>query len=236
MLDLGESMMVDRSRSIMVDMRTIGQRLRAERRAAELTQKQLADEAGSSKQAISAIERGETKQPEASTLDPICRRLNLSLRWLLEERGPKRPTVATDEDWADIAAHRVPASLGPGAAPDEYAETHRLKFRAESLRRKRLRADRLAVCYGRGDSMLPRIRSGDAILFDTTDVNPADGKLYVVSYGDELYAKRLIELGGKWFMESLNREHPQGRKPHPIDEHKNFVVHGRVRWIGSWEE
>src|SRR5436189_258476 len=84
-----------------------------------------------------------------------------------------------------------------------------LKFRAESLGRKRLKPERLAVCYGTGDSMLPRIKTGDAILFDRADTEPKDGKLYVVTYDRQLLAKRLVNLGGRWFIESLNREHPK---------------------------
>lgn len=139
-------------------------------------------------------------------------------------------------DWPDILAYRQPASLGPGAIPDEYAETHKLKFRTDSLQKKRLRADRLGVVYGKGDSMLPRIRSGDAILFDTGDTAPKDGALFVVSYGGGLLAKQLSFLGGRWFIESLNKDEPRFRKPELIDEHKGFKIHGRVRWIGSWED
>ena len=92
------------------------------------------------------------------------------------------------------------------------------------------------MVYGRGDSMLPRIRSGDAILFDTGDTAPADGSLFVVSYDGGLMAKRLVNLGGRWFIESLNRDDPKWRKPTPIDDHKGFQIHGRVRWVGSWED
>lgn len=151
-----------------------------------------------------------------------------------------RLIAGNDVDWSDIRAVRTAAALGDGAEPDDYAETHKLKFRADSLRRKGLRGDRLCVIYGRGDSMLPRIRSGDAILFDTGDTTPRDGALFVVSYDRSgaggLLAKQLVELGGRWFIQSLNKDDPKGRKPVPIDETKGFEIHGRVRWIGSWED
>lgn len=215
-------------------METIGDRLKAEREAQGLSQPALAAEAGISKQAISAIERGEAKKPEAATLDPICRRLGITTRWLLTGRPPKRAEGDTDEEWPDIKAYKQAASMGPGAVPDDYTETYKLKFRADSLRRKRLKPDSLGVCYGIGDSMLPRIRSGDAILFDHSDVEPKDGALFVISYDHGLYAKQLLELGGRWFINSLNPGHRA--KPEPIDEHKGFKIVGRVRWIGSWED
>jgi len=147
-----------------------------------------------------------------------------------------RDSESDDDDWPDILAYRQPAALGDGAVPDDYAETHALKFRADSLRRKRLKPDRLGVCYGKGDSMLPRIRSGDAILFDMNDTEPKDECIFVISYDGELLAKKLVEIGGRWHIESLNKDEPKNRKPKPIDEFKQFRIHGRVRWIGSWED
>lgn len=141
-----------------------------------------------------------------------------------------------DEDWSDILAFKQAAALGAGVVPDDYAETYKLKFRASSLARKRLRPDKLGVCYGRGDSMEPRIRNGDAILFDRGDLDPKDGALYVVNYNQHLMAKRLVKLGGRWFMDSLNKSVKQYEKPEPIDEHRGFEIVGRVRWVGSWED
>jgi phage repressor protein C with HTH and peptisase S24 domain len=237
MVDFSMSTIADGFRSTIAYMETTGERLRSERIAAKLTQQQLADEAGVSKQAISQIETGGTKNPEAATISPVCRRLGITTHWLLTGRSPKYANDgAPNEDWSDILAFKQAAALGDGAVPDEYAETHKLKFRADSLQRKRLRPDRLGVVYGKGDSMLPRIKSGDAILFDRGDTTPRDGCLYVVSYDGALLAKQLVELGGRWFIQSLNRDDPKWRKPEPIDEYKSFKVHGRVRWIGSWED
>lgn len=84
--------------------------------------------------------------------------------------------------------------------------------------------------------MLPRIRSGDAILFDRGDKEPRDGCLYVITYGNDLLAKKLVNLGGRWFIESLNKDDPKWAKPQLVDEVKHFEIHGRVRWIGSWED
>lgn len=79
----------------MVVVSTLGERLKRERQAARLTQQQLADEAGVSKQAVSAIETGGTKDPSAATLDPICRRLGLRQAWLITGRGTK--TLGVEE-------------------------------------------------------------------------------------------------------------------------------------------
>lgn len=158
----------------------------------------------------------------------------VSANWLRLEGDDALSDAASD--WADILGVRQAAALGDGALADEYAETHKLKFRSESLRRKHLRPEKLAVLYGRGDSMQPTIKTGDAILFDTSDTTPQDGKIYVIQYDGHLMAKRLIELGGKWFIDSDNKTDPKWRKPQAVDETKDFAIYGRVRWIGSWED
>ena len=59
----------------------------------------------------------------------------------------------------------------------------------------------------------------------------ADGALYVVSYRNELLAKQLSILGGRWSTESLNKDDPKWRKPALIDEHKGFTINGQC--VGS---
>jgi transcriptional regulator with XRE-family HTH domain len=97
--------MADLSRSKMVDVKTLGDRLKSERLAAGLTQQQLAEEAGVSKQAVSAIETGGTKDPSAATLDPICRRLGLRQAWLISGRGSKTTGVAEERGEYNASQH-----------------------------------------------------------------------------------------------------------------------------------
>ncbi|SEO63981.1 Phage repressor protein C, contains Cro/C1-type HTH and peptisase s24 domains [Luteibacter sp. UNC138MFCol5.1] len=182
----------------------------------------------------------DTTKPEkvrAETINKVAGYLNVSRDWLVWGKGSADDVEqVAEEGWADIIGVRQAAALGEGAVVDDYAETHKLKFRAESLRRKKLRADRLAVLYGRGESMAPTIKNGDAILFDTSDIEPRDDKIYVISYEGTLMAKRLVELGGRWFIASDNKDDPKWRKPVAVEETRQFAIHGRVRWIGSWED
>lgn len=227
----------DEQRSTIVDMKTLAERLKATRLERNETQEGLAKIGGVSKQAISKIESGATLEPASSTLEPIARHLSVNTRWLTDGRGPKTGSGSADDDsWSDINGVLQGVSLGDGVEPEEYAETHKLKFRAESLRRKHLRAENLAVIYGRGDSMQPTICDGDAIMLDMSDRDPKDGKLFVISIGKEVYAKRLVELGGQWFIDSDNKDDPKWRKPQPVDGARGFEIHGRVRWVARWED
>lgn len=159
---------------------------------------------------------------------------------LPEQRLSGRIAEAATTDygeWSDVLAHAQPASLGDGAVPDEYAEAHRLKFRAHSLRRQGLRADDLRVFYGRGDSMLPRVHDGDAVLFNTSQIAPEDGALFVVERNGELFVKRCDIIDRTVYFRSDNPDGDHNwKKPKRMDDPVNPIqILGRVRWIGSWE-
>lgn len=218
---------------------TIGERIRQAREhgpAGKVSRKDLAEAAGIAYSTLADVENGLSSSTTA--LHRIAKRLKVRVEWLETGKGAmEAPALAEpDTDWSDIVGVRQAAALGDGSVADEYAETHKLKFRADSLRRKKLRPDKLAVIYGKGDSMFPTIKDGDAILVDTSDRTPRDGKLYVITYNGDLLAKRLVELGGRWFIESDNRTDPKWHKPQPLDGTKGIEIHGRVRWIGSWED
>lgn len=238
MIDLALSTMADRNQSTLVYMETLGERLRIERIGASLTQQQLADEAGVTKQAVSQIESGATKNPEALTLEPICRRLNLNMRWLQSKIGPKHPAAtAASEAFEDVDGYAHGASMGEGRQAEEYAETHRLKFRAASLRGKGLDPEKLKVYYGDGDSMEPTIEHDDAIMFDTADTALRDDSIFVMESGDGTIAKRLRNYGGRWFVVSDNKDDPKWRDPIPLDDkRRGFHIVGRVRWIARWKD
>lgn len=147
------------------------------------------------------------------------------------EDQPRYPADA----FTDIRASTQGAALGDGADLDEYAEAHKLKFRADSLSRKRLRPHRLQVFYGRGDSMEPRIHDGDALLVNTEETRPVHDGIFMVRWEGRYYAKRLKQLGRQWFLCSDNGSDPKWRDPVAIEDDHDFEVIGRVRWIGSWE-
>ncbi|OHY64656.1 helix-turn-helix transcriptional regulator [Stenotrophomonas geniculata] len=216
----------------------------ARARSLGLTQDQVADELGITQGAVSQYLNGKIPM-NYRTLLVFCRLLGINdtdvRRDLPEQQLLGPPTDSGD--WADIKGYAQAMGLGGGPEAQEYAETHRLKFRAESLARKRLRPDALAVMYGRGDSMEPRIHSGDAVLFDTTDTRPRDGHLYVIMVdgggaAKEYQVKRCEVIDDLVFFKADN---PRGdhnwRKPKRMDSPRHPIqVIGRVRWIGSWEE
>lgn len=174
-----------------------------------------------------------------TTLAGLALLVGRPMEYFLTDAQPRRK--AGDDPHVDVQAYTQAAGLGDGAEADEYAETHNLKFRSDSLARKRLKPSDLAVFYGKGDSMEPRIQSGDAVLFDQSDTRPRDGALFVIMVpgaGAESYSVKRCEVIDDLVL--FKADNPNGdhnwRKPRRMDDPKRPIkIIGRVRWIGSWE-
>lgn len=231
---------VTKSRS-HAGMETIGARIRRLREAKRLSRADLAKAVGLAYSSLSDLESGKAKT--TTVLHKIASQLGARVEYLETGKGPQDapPPQVDGEVWEDIKGYAMAVGLGHGREAMDYEETHNLKFRADSLARKRLRADKLAVLYGKGDSMLPRIREGDAILFDTSDTTPSDNALFVIAMegaGNIEYNVKRCEIVDD--MVFFRADNPSGdhnwrsaramnNKRHPI------TIVGRVRWIGSWE-
>lgn len=151
-----------------------------------------------------------------------------------------RPRAATnvDADWDEVRGFAQAVGLGHGAEADEYAEVHKLKFRHGSLQKKRINPSKASVFYGKGDSMMKRIKPGDAVLFDESDTRIVDEKIYIVMWRGEYNAKRAEVLDDIVYFKADNPEGDHNwRKPKRMDDQRNpITVIGRVKWIGSWED
>lgn len=220
---------------------SMGTRLATALEVRKLTPPDLISAAKLAKGTVYNILNDATKPEKvwAETVRRICECLRIDRDWLLWGRGDMeaRAEAANDGDWRDIRGYSQAVGLGRGAEAQEYAETHGLKFRQDSLRRKNLDPKGLHVMYGDGDSMLPRIRPGDAVMFDTASTRIEDGALYVVQWKGELFVKRAEVVDDLVLFKSDN---PAGdhvwRKAKRMDSPRDpITVLGRVRWIGSWE-
>lgn len=208
-----------------------------------LTQEKLADELGITQGAVSQYLNGRIPM-NYRTLMAFSQALGIADTDIRSDLPEQRlgASATTEAEWEDVTGYSQAAGLGNGAEADEYAETHKLKFKATSLRRRGIFGRPLAVYYGRGDSMEPTIKDGDAILFDTSDTRVVDGVLYLVQFhgngNPEYFVKRATVLDGIVFFASDN---PAGdhnwKKPRRMDSARSpITVIGRVHWIGGWAD
>ena len=224
-------------------MNTIGERIKEARRVRGMSRPQLAEAAKIKYPTLAGIENND--QAGTTQLPLIAEALGVSAKWLQTGKGPMEVGLATVEqdDYADVVGYSQAVGLGAaGAEAEEYAETHSLKFKKTSLRRRGIYGRNLAVYYGKGDSMEPTIQDGDAILFDTSDTRVVDGALYMIQVhgaaNPEYYVKRAEILDGITFFRSDN---PNGdhhwQKPRRMDSKREpITVVGRVHWIGGWAD
>ncbi|GAB3054259.1 S24 family peptidase [Stenotrophomonas tumulicola] len=228
----------------------LNERVSAARLHAQMTQAQLAKAAGVSQQAIQKLESGKSK--DSKRIAQIAIACGVRVEWLTSEEPPMVAPVTPlsvpstgiqgESDWADVTGYSQAAGLGTGVEAEEYAETHTLKFKRTSLRRRGIHNRPLAIYYGKGDSMEPTIEDGDAILFDTSDTRVADGALYLIQLhgaaNAEYYVKRAMVLDGITYFTSDNPsgDH-QWQRPRRMDsEREPITVVGRVHWIGGWAD
>lgn len=220
-------------------MTTIGQRVRSERDARGWSRSKLSKLTGISATAISDLELGLSKR--SLSLHHLADALEVRVEWLESGKG-RRQHHDEDRNFSSVLAFSAAVGLSDGEEADEYATTHGLKFRTDSLRKKGLLGADLAVLYGKGDSMAPVIETGDAVLFNKDDREQIRHEdLYVVqlpgtNHHDLITVKQAELIGNIVTFRALNaRGDHHWRKPRLKDDPRNpITVVGKVCWVGKW--
>ncbi|WP_425493049.1 LexA family transcriptional regulator [Aquilutibacter rugosus] len=207
----------------------------AKARDKRMTQDYIAEQIGVTKQAVNGWRR--TGKIDKANLAKLAQVTGSDLAELLDVVPA---TTVNDDEYTDVLGYSQAAALGDGEEPMDYAETHSLKFKRTSLDGRGLNAANCAVFYGKGDSMLPTIKDGAAILFDTSKTRPVDGGLFVILVpginGSNYSVKRCIELDGSWWFDALNPDGEHAwRRPKPMESKRHPIqIIGKVEWVASW--
>lgn len=152
----------------------------------------------------------------------------------LEKMGGK--VLLPDEAPDVVASYRyipkVAAIAGAGATLETSDEVLGLyAFRADWLGASHISDTRSVLMDIRGDSMEPLFKDGDTILVDQSDTQVQDGRIYVVTLGDELRVKRIQRSMTGLILRSDNPLYADITVSGT--ELDLFRVHGRVRWCGK---
>lgn len=187
-------------------------------------------------------------KPSFDKVVRISRECNVSLEWLATGEGDKNhgkqePTGTEitstiincgdfKEEYALIPGYHVRVSTGYGALNSDDRVNQHLAFRRKWLQSRQLHEKDLAVVFATGDSMEPTIHNGNTILVDISDLQLKDSSIYVLRFGEELYAKRLQKrYDGSIELLSDNKEYKD--QIVRADELDQLAIIGKVVWIGK---
>lgn len=221
-------------------METLGSRLQHTLNLKGLTQEYVANAVGVSQTAISDIVIGKTKRPR-NILD-IAKVLGVSPDWLMTGKGeqPSFSQAVENIDTEEEEKHQVRievlnvyASAGNGEflTGDLAGDIQAVEFESEYFYNLFQRASEkgLAIVNVKGDSMEPTLTSGDLLFVDTSlNCYQGDG-LYVFSFGDSLYVKRLQRAGRRLLVLSDNKLYEKWEVD--ASNEYEFFIHGKVEFL-----
>ncbi len=187
------------------------------------------------------------EDPKLSVVEKIAMEAKVNFNWLIKGvSGDVSPADKSDnsygcaivdvaefnEEYVLIPGYHVSVSTGHGALNGDAEIKRQLAFRSKWLRFRKLNAKDLAVVFAHGDSMEPTIHNGNSILVDLSDTQLKDGSIYVLRFGQELYAKRLQKrFDGSVCLISDNKEYDEQIVKE--NELEQLAIIGKVVWIGK---
>ncbi len=139
------------------------------------------------------------------------------------------------EEVVGVPRYRIALAAGAGnAVQHEESDTH-LHFQRGWLRKKRLPVTKLKALDVSGDSMEPRISSGDVVLINSGDTKIKDNCIYAIRYGDSVKIKRLsVRFDGAVILTSDN-PNSKGATEEVVRESDldQLQIIGRAVWVGG---
>jgi phage repressor protein C with HTH and peptisase S24 domain len=208
---------------------SIGSRIKEARKAAKLTQKELATKVGMAQASLSELETGESQS--TTLVASLAAALGVSALWLETGKGQMGEGSATNHAVKDVL-ELIPGAMRVRAAgPDDPDMVQIMKVRLKVqagitgfqvepenydgetqgvprkwVLREGLSQDALLSIVVKGESMEPALYEGDVIVVNTRDKHLVDGAVYVVNYEGEAVVKRMIRDAGQWWLSSDNAD------------------------------
>lgn len=221
-------------------MNSLAFRMKSVMQSKGISQSLLAEKIGSSQQAIALILSEQISNPKK--IVEIADALDVDVNWLKTGKGEapdfakleENPTAYEDEKpMLRLEVLDVYASAGNGSfvTGDLTSYTHAVEFENAYFAQifQRGNAKGLSIINVDGDSMEPTIGSGDLLFVDTTKSAYQGDGVYVFSYGENLYVKRLQFAGDVLLVISDNPRYKEWEIKKE-NEHK-FKIHGKVEFM-----
>lgn len=221
-------------------MNTLGSRLQQVLNDKGITQEKLANMINVSQNTISLIVKGSTKKPR--NILEIATALGVDAHWLKTGEGnqeiikqsPLSDTIQIVERSAPSTANTVrveilelEASAGNGtfltrAEQGLLAQEFDLAFFRQQF--GRTDGKNLKILAVSGDSMEPTLTSGDLLYVDVAENYFSVDGVYVFTFDEQTFVKRLQKVGKKMIVISDNRAY----KEWELHANDAVYIHGRV--------
>ena len=218
-------------------METLAQRLKFVMDEQGISQNALARMIGVTQPSIKKVLNGDTLNPKY--ILEIADALNVSPECLKTGKGdtPDFSKEVEDEEenghLVRVEVLDVYASAGNGEflTGDLAGDIQAVEFASEYFYNLFQRASEkgMAIVNVKGDSMEPTLSSGDLLFVDTTRTYYQGDGLYVFSFGDSLYVKRLQRAGYKLLVLSDNKFYDTWDVNESNED--QFFIHGKVEFL-----
>lgn len=175
----------------------LAKKLVEHREAADLTRDEVvaSSSTGFARSSLQAWENGE-REPKLEYIYDLASIYGVAPWFLIDDTFQDSDTTtrnvqSNNDDYSYVPFYRAEASAGHGSFTDEHKQpSHHLAFRKRWLEANGFYIKDLVGLIASGDSMEPTIRSGAAIIVNTTYITPEDGNIYVIRVADRLWVKR----------------------------------------------
>lgn len=173
----------------------LGEKIKAARKAAGMTQKQLAEKVGVGNTTVSNWEK-DMNRPDVDQIELLCGALKISPSVFWENNVPSNTIPAGFSPLPETAS--VPR-VGNIACGDPITAEQNIETYDEVP--KMWNADFTLVCVG--DSMLPRIQNGDVVAVKKT-LDVENGEIAAVRIDDEATLKHLYRYPDRLVLQPEN--------------------------------
>lgn len=211
-------------------MTTLGERIEKEMDRKGLKRKDIAEALNISTMAVGDLINNKTKKPRY--LVEISDVLGVDVKWLQTGEGSPNTSLALDEEDQEsivIDVLDVETSAGNGSTGDLVEVVSKLYYVPDqfNLYFRGMNPESIRVINIRGDSMSPTFASGDMIFVDI-NITTFDGDgVYVFTYKNHLYVKRLQMAGDALIVISDNSTYKEWRITE--ENFEQLYIQGKVK-------
>ncbi|KES23110.1 LexA family transcriptional regulator [Pseudomonas sp. AAC] len=184
--------------------------------------------------------------PGRANMEAIAKAFSVRVEWLEYGLGERResdqakPEPEPSADSSDDEYVHVPLKSAKGAMGRGYENPYvevkgHLAFKRSWIKARGLNAKYLEAFYADGDSMYPTINSGDVVLLNKAQKEPAHNKIFALNGADGVIIKRLSHASAvnQWGLISDNLDKREFPDQWLDEDDEPMALMGQIVWRGG---